>query len=94
MQLLRPDNSFLGSLSVITGEANKAWEANTTTLTFGNSPATSYAVQSRVRINGVTVNIGGGGIVADIVAIRADRLATVGPTATIVARLPFDSTRK
>ena len=49
-------------------------------------------MQSRVRINGVTVNIGGQGIVADIVAIRADRLATLGTTATIVARLPFDST--
>jgi autotransporter-associated beta strand protein len=91
VQLLQADNSFVGGLSVVSGEANKAWDTNTASLTFGSSPATNYAVQNRVRINGTTVNIGGEGIVADIVALRADRLATIGTTAAIVARMPFDS---
>jgi autotransporter-associated beta strand protein len=65
--------------------------ANSTALSF-NGVTTNYAVQSRVRIEGGTVNIGGDGVLADVVSVRADRLATVGSTAAIVARLPFDST--
>ena len=64
---------------------------NATPLSFGGV-SQSYAVQSRVRVEGSTVNVGGAGIVADVIGIRADRLTTQGETATIVARLPFDST--
>jgi len=63
---------------------------NSTALNFGGATL-NYAVQSRVRFTGDTVNIGGAGVVADVVAIRADRVSTLG-TAAIVARLPFDST--
>jgi autotransporter-associated beta strand protein len=91
VQLLQAGNSFLGSLSVVSGLADAPWSANATPATAGGGAA-SYAVQSRVRINGTTVNVGGDGVVADVVSIRADQLATVGSSATIVARLPFDST--
>ncbi len=90
VQLLRADNSFLGNLSVIAGTADTPWAPNSTALNFG-SGTLNYAVQSRVRIEGGTINVGGAGIMADVVSIRADRLSTSG-TAAIVARLPFDST--
>jgi filamentous hemagglutinin family protein len=91
VQLLRAGNRFDGFLSVVTGTAGTAWAANSATLSFGGAPAIAYAVQSRVRVEGSTVNVGGAGIVADVVDLRADRLATVGEGATIVARLPFDA---
>ncbi len=91
VQLLRSGNSFLGTLSVVTGAPNVAWTPNSTNVSIGGGAAQNYAVQSRVRIEGSTVNVGGDGIVADVVNIRADRLATVGDSATIVARLPFDA---
>jgi filamentous hemagglutinin family protein len=94
VQLLRASNRYDGFLSVVTGTAGTAWAANSATLSFGGAPAIAYAVQSRVRVDGSTVNIGGAGIVADVVDLRADRLATVattGESATIVARLPFDA---
>ncbi len=92
VQLLQSANSFLGELSVVTGTANTAWAPNATTLSLGGAPATSYALQSRVRLDGGNINIGGAGIVSDVVNIRADQLHTIGPTAAIVARMPFDST--
>ena len=91
VQLLRTGNSFLGELSVVTGAPNVAWTANSTNVSIGGGGAQNYAVQSRVRVEGTTVNVGGDGIVADVVNIRADRVATVGSTATIVARMPFDA---
>jgi hypothetical protein len=91
VQLLQAANSFLGELSVLSGAPNSPWSANSTALSF-NGVTINYAVQSRVRIEGGTVNIGGDGVLADVVSVRADRLATVGSTAAIVARLPFDST--
>jgi hypothetical protein len=91
IQLMQPTNVFNGNLSVISGDAAAAWAVNETPGSFAAGPQT-YSLQSRVRINGTTVNIGDQGIVADIVAIRADTLATTGSTAAIVARLPFDST--
>jgi hypothetical protein len=48
-------------------------------------------VQSRVRVEGTTVRVGGKGIEADLVEIRADSLSTA-PGAVIAARLPFDNT--
>ncbi|WP_205702736.1 beta strand repeat-containing protein [Rubrivivax rivuli] len=91
VQLLQAANSFLGELSVLSGALNSPWSANSTALSF-NGVTANYAVQSRVRIEGGTVNIGGDGVLADVVSLRADRLSTVGNAATIVARLPFDST--
>ncbi len=88
VQLLTAGNSFLGSLSVVSGQANTPWQANSTSAPFGGT----VAMQARVRIEGTTINVGGAGLVADVLDIRADRLATVGDTATLVARLPFDST--
>ena len=90
VQLLSAGNSLLGNLSVVSGAPNTPWSTNSTALAFGGA-SLNYAVQSRVRLSGDTVNIGGAGIVADVVSIRADRLTTSG-TAAIVARLPFDST--
>ncbi len=91
VQLLRAGNRYDGWLSVVTGTAGTAWAPNSTTLSFGGAAALPYAVQSRVRVEGSVVNIGGAGIVADVVDLRADRLATVGAGAAIVARLPFDA---
>lgn len=91
VQLAQADNSFVGQLSVVTGTAGTAWQVNATPLSFGGV-SQSYAVQSRIRVEGSTINVGGDGLVSDVVSIRADRLATQGATATIVARLPFDST--
>src|SRR5699024_2659455 len=88
VQLMQAGNSFAGALSVLSGAANSPWTVNQAP----DDARQTYALQSRVRINGSSVNIGGAGIEADVVAIRADHLATVGPTATIVARLPFDAT--
>ncbi len=91
VQLLRADNRYDGLLSVVAGTAGTAWSSNSIALSFGGAPAAAYAVQSRVRVAGSTVNVGGAGIVADVVDLRADRLATVGDSASIVARLPFDA---
>ena len=90
VNLAQPGNAFLGNLAVISGTADQAWSANPTPGTFGGNTFT-YAMQSLANIAGGTVNVGGAGIVADVVAITANTLATVGPTAAIVARLPFDS---
>ena len=89
VQLMAAGNNFLGRLSVTSGAPDTPWSANGTALSFGGATL-NYAVQSRVRLAGDTVNIGGNGIVADVVSIRADRIATVD-TAALVARLPFDS---
>ncbi len=91
VQLLQPGNVFLGQLSVVTGTAGTAWAPNTSSLSFGGATQ-NYAVQSRIQVDGSTINVGGAGLVADVISLKADRLATVGATATIVARLPFDAT--
>jgi len=91
VRLLDAGNNFLGGLSVVSGVADAPWSVNATSLAFGGGATQNYAVQSRVQVNGLTVNVGGAGIVADVVALRADRVATVGSTATLVARLPYDS---
>jgi hypothetical protein len=46
-------------------------------------------MQGRVQLAGGTLRLGGAGIEADVVAIRADQLSTPG-TSRIVARLPYD----
>ena len=101
MQLLSPDNNFLGLLSVLSGSLNGPWSADPTTASFAGQGARTYAQQSRLRVNGITVNVGGGapadgtmpgvGLLADVISIRADRLSTTGDASTLVARLPFDS---
>jgi hypothetical protein len=47
-------------------------------------------LQARVRLNGTEVRIGGTGIQADLVTIRAEQLSTLGD-AVIVARMPFNN---
>ena len=91
VRLLDAGNHFAGSLSVVSGGPDSPWSVNTTALAFGGGAAQNFALQSRVQVHGLTVNIGGAGVVADVVGIRADRLATVGPGAALVARLPYDS---
>ncbi|MDR7273034.1 filamentous hemagglutinin family protein [Pelomonas saccharophila] len=79
--LAQDANSFKGQLSVLSGaNFNTAWLPNAK----GNQ-----AVQSQVRVSGQQVMVGGSGIEADLVYIRADQLATVGD-AKLVARMPFD----
>jgi hypothetical protein len=46
-------------------------------------------VQSLVNVAGGTVNIGGAGIEADLIRVRADQLSTTG-SAVLAARLPYD----
>ncbi|MFO1272926.1 MAG: autotransporter-associated beta strand repeat-containing protein [Rubrivivax sp.] len=85
ISLLADDNLFAGSLAVRSGDAFTAWSANPQTV-----GGQQLAVQSRVQVAGSTVNIGGAGIEADVVTIRADHLGTA-PGAVIAARLPFDN---
>ncbi len=74
-------NSFKGQLSVLSGaKFDTAWVPNA---------KGSQAVQSLVRVSGQQVLVGGSGIEADTVTIRADQLATAG-SAKLVARMPFD----
>ena len=74
-------NSFKGQLSVLSGAGyGTAWVPNV---------KGSQGVQSLVHVSGQQVMVGGSGIEADMVYIRADQLATVGD-AKLVARLPFD----
>jgi filamentous hemagglutinin family protein len=74
-------NSFLGSLSVLSGpQFNTAWVPNV---------RGKVGIQSQADIAGGTVNIGGAGVEADIIQIEADRLSTAGD-AVLAARLPYD----
>lgn len=74
-------NSFKGLLAVLSGPAyNTAWVPNA---------KGAQAIQSLVRVAGQQVRVGGSGIEADLVSVRADQLATSG-AAALVARLPFD----
>ena len=81
VSLLSSSNLFDGGLAVLSGQANSPWAANKTQ---------QYSMQSRIRLAGTTINIGGPGVEADVVSISADKLATlVG--ARITTRLPFDN---
>ena len=77
-----------GGLAVRSGDANSPWAAKLATDPNGGA-ALQYSLQSRVRVAGQTVTMGGSGIEADVVAIRAEQLAAPA-TAPIVARLPYD----
>lgn len=77
----RDANSFRGALAVLSGAAyNTPWAPNV---------RGAQAVQSLVRIAGERVQVGGAGVEADVVQVRAGGLATSGDAA-LVARLPFD----
>jgi hypothetical protein len=79
--LAQDANRFAGSLSVLSGpQFNTAWQPNV---------QGSVGVQSLVDVAGSLVAVGGAGIEADRVHIRADQLST-GATAQIAARLPFE----
>ncbi len=81
VRLAQDANSFKGQLSVLSGAAfNTAWSPNA---------KGGQAVQSEVRVSGQQVMVGGSGIEADLIYIRADQLATAGD-AKLVARMPFD----
>ncbi len=85
VRLLADDNHFAGALEVRSGAAVSPWSPNLRSV-----GGAETAVQGRVQVAGDTVTIGGAGIEADVVTIRADRLSTE-PGAVIVARLPFDN---
>ena len=79
--LAQDANNFKGQLSVLSGGAyDTAWSPNT---------KGTQGVQSLVHVAGQQIMVGGSGIEADLVHIRADQLATVD-NAKLVARLPFD----
>lgn len=79
--LARDANSFRGALAVLSGPGyDTAWVPNV---------RGAQAVQSQVSVAGSVVNVGGAGIEADLVQLRADQLGTTG-SAALVARLPFD----
>ncbi|WP_457447784.1 two-partner secretion domain-containing protein [Roseateles sp. P5_E4] len=79
--LAQDANSFKGQLSALSGaNYNSAWAPNA---------KGGQAVQSEVRVSGQQVGVGGSGIEADLIYIRADQLATAGD-AKLVARMPFD----
>ncbi len=79
--LAQDANSFKGQFSALSGASfNAAWLPNA---------KGSQAVQSEVRVSGQQVLVGGSGIEADLIYIRADQLATVGD-ARLAARMPFD----
>ena len=79
--LTREANSFKGELAVLSGAAyNTAWQPHA---------RGTQAIQSQVRVAGQQLLVGGNGIEADLIHLRADQLATAG-TAALVARLPYD----
>jgi filamentous hemagglutinin family protein len=81
------ENNVAGRLAIVTGSAADPWTLNVVNAggTRGN-----VALQSRVRLDGRTVNVGDVGIVGDVLHLRAERMATVDPDAALVARMPFD----
>jgi len=86
--LLSDDNAFTGGLAVrssTTDTAQTPWADNA--VAFGGH---DVAMQGRVRVAATTVRVGGAGIEADVVTIRASQLSTA-PDAVIAARLPFDN---
>ena len=89
VKLLSAGNLFAGGLVARSGDAQSPWAAKLVTDSAGGA-SQQYSLQSQVRVAGTTVNLGGTGIEADVVAVAADRLATPGD-AKIVARLPFDN---
>ena len=92
--LATDNNNFQGTVEVLSGPAfGTGWSNNPTTASFGGGLPVSYALQGRVKVSGGTVNVGGNGIESDLVYMVADRLATVGTTSRIVARMPFDNTQ-
>jgi len=88
--LMQDANRFDGGVAVLSGAAaGSAWKSNPVMAEFPGLPRTEYALQSRVHLSGSTVTLGGAGIEADIVHVRADQLVTPAGT-TLVARLPYD----
>ena len=88
--LLSETNNFGGKgLSVLSGPAGVAWAANRQKDP-ANAASIDYSLQNQVRLVGRQVVVGVGGIEADVVAIKADALATLG-SAAIVAKLPYDN---
>jgi autotransporter-associated beta strand protein len=79
--LAQDANAFKGSLSVLSGpNFDTAWAPNV---------RGTQGIQSLVQVAGQQITVGGSGIEADRVSLRAGQLATMGE-AKLVARLPFD----
>ncbi|CAD5372692.1 hypothetical protein RA210_U210001 [Rubrivivax sp. A210] len=92
VRLASLSNRFLGDLEILSGAAyNTAWVPTKVTASFNGGPAVEYTLQSKVALVGSTINVGGIGIEADVVAVTADLLATTGADSRIAARLPFDN---
>ena len=89
MNLTTASNRFVGGLAVRSGDANSPWAANLSTDPAGGA-GIQYSLQNQIRIEGTQVTIGSLGLQADVVAIKADSVATPGG-AVIVARLPYDN---
>ncbi|HOB92630.1 MAG TPA: autotransporter-associated beta strand repeat-containing protein [Aquabacterium sp.] len=87
--LLNPANRIDGGLSVVLGEAGRAWVPNLVRPA-GGTAGTEYSLQNRVRLTAGPLRIAGAGIQADVVLLQADTLAT-DDGAAIVAKLPFDN---
>ena len=85
--LTEDGNDLRGPVSALSGPAwNTAWAANLQNV--GGTPA---AAQGRVRLAGSRLLVGGQGIEADMVALRAGSIAMDGTASTITARLPYDN---
>ena len=85
--LTEDGNDLRGPLSALSGPAwNAPWAAN-----WQNVGGTPAAAQGRVRLAGSRLLVGGQGIEADMVALRAGSVAMDGTAATITARLPYDN---
>jgi autotransporter-associated beta strand protein len=81
------DNRFEGNgLSVVVGDENQPWAANAKP----GAGSIELSVQNQVRVSGVQVDVGGAGIQADMVTVRAGGVRTLGDS-RIVAKLPYDN---
>ncbi len=98
--LAQDANRFAGGLQVLSGAAfGTPWAARAQTANVPGLGPLNAAVQGLVQVHGSTLNVGGRGIEADVVSLRATTLATPAALAatgaaappTIVARLPFDN---
>ena len=87
--LLNSTNQFGGGLAVRSGDATSPWAANLVNDPTGGS-SIQYSMQSRIQVAGTQVNVGGAGLEADVVRIKADSVSTPG-SAVIVARLPYEN---
>ena len=86
--LLNEANRFEGNgLSVVVGAPDQPWKANVKTPQLGGI---ELSLQNQVQVSGTQVDVGGAGIQADLVAIKAGGVRTLDAS-QIVAKLPYDN---